>query len=53
MSRTNETRRKKGKTIRRKRDKYNKIPLKSKLIFFEMVIHQQGNFRDVTSISLR
>lgn len=33
------------KKVRGKRDKYCKIPLKSKLIFYEKVIHQQGNLR--------
>ena len=41
------------KQSRTKRDKYSKISLKCKLIFFEKVIHQQQNIKDVLPISPR
>lgn len=34
-----------AKTTRSKRQKYSKISLKSKIIFFQKVIHEQGDLR--------
>lgn len=38
---------------RKKREKYSKIPLKSKLIFYEKVLHQNASLRDVRSMIRR
>jgi hypothetical protein len=41
------------KRQRRKRNRYNKIPLKIKLVFYRKVIHEAANFAAVPSISRR
>ena len=35
------------KKIRSKRNKYHKISLKSKIVFFQKVIHEQADLREV------
>jgi hypothetical protein len=41
------------KKIRSKRSKYSKISLKSKIVFFQKVIHEQADLREVLLFLLR
>lgn len=43
----------KTKVTRAKREKYNRISLKTKLVFYQKVIHQQANLIDVPFHPLR
>ena len=39
-----------GSSGGRKRTKYAKISLKAKLVFYEKVLHQSGNLREVSNM---